>query len=129
MNFPLLITYYIGVVTVHGSISISANQLLIFKTTFYILTIASLWLITVGALLHSMHAFSVQSGISKSIADGSIYMGVLALSIVVALTIISPGLLLLQPVRLWRVLQAERQALTPRQRFRGRLSFRRMLFA
>lgn len=107
------------VVTVHGSISISANQLLIFKTTFYILTIASLWLITVGALLHSMHAFSVQSGISKSIADGSIYMGVLALSIVVALTIISPGLLLLQPVRLWRVLQAERQALTPRQRFRA----------
>jgi calcium permeable stress-gated cation channel len=108
---------------VHGSISISGNQLLIFKMTFFILTIASLWLITVGALLHSLHAFSVPSGISQSVANGSIYMGILALSIVIGLAIIFPALLLLQPVRLWHVLQAERQALTPRQRFRGRLIF------
>jgi calcium permeable stress-gated cation channel len=50
-------------------------------------------------------------------------MSILALSIVISLAVISPALLLLQPVRLWRVLRAERQALTPRQRFRGRLIF------
>lgn len=120
---------YAGIVNLHGSISISENQLLIFKTTFFILTAASLWLVTIGALLHAIYAFSVGSGMSKSVANGSVYMGILALTIVISLAIILPALLLLQPVRLWHVLQAEHQALTPRQRFRGKLILHRTLFA
>lgn len=46
-------------------------------------------------------------------------MSILALSIVVNVAIIFPALLLLQPFRLWRVIRTERQAVTPRQRFRG----------
>jgi hypothetical protein len=87
--------------------------------TFFILTVAPLWLITVGALMYAMQAFSIQSQISKYVAHGAIYMGILALSIVVIVAIAFPALLLLQPARLWHVLQAERQAITPRERFRG----------
>ena len=129
MSLILLITCcHTGVADVHGSISISGSQLLIFKTTFTILTVASLWLITIGALLHSIYAFSVGSEISKSVANGSIYMGILALSIVIGLAIIFPALLLFQPMRLWRVLQAELRAVTPRQRFRGTLIFPSIFF-
>ena len=119
----LIICCHSGVANLHGSISVSGNQLLVFKATFTILTVASLWLIITGALLHSVYAFSVGSGISKSVADGSIYMGILALSIIISLAIVSPALLLFQPLRLWRVIQAELQALTPRQRFRGKSYF------
>lgn len=46
-------------------------------------------------------------------------MSAMALSIIVQVAIIIPGLLLLQPVRLWKLVREERQAVTPRQRFRG----------
>lgn len=50
-------------------------------------------------------------------------MTVLGLTIVTNVALIVPGLLLLQPMRLWNVLKAERQAITPRQRFRGEFSW------
>jgi len=46
-------------------------------------------------------------------------MSILALALVLNVAIIFPACLLLQPFRLWRVLRAEKQAVTPRQRFRG----------
>jgi hypothetical protein len=110
----------IGVANIHGSVSISGGQLMVFKATFFILTsVAAIWLIAVGALLFALRAFTFNSQVSQSVANGSIYMSILALSIVVNVAIIFPALLLLQPIRLWRVLRAERQAVTPRQRFRG----------
>jgi calcium permeable stress-gated cation channel len=109
-----------GAAKVRGSITISGGQLLIFKTTFYVLTIvATLWLLTIGGLLFSLHSFSTGSGEAGSVADGSIYIMALALSVLMQLAIIVPGLLLLQPGRLWNVTRAERNAVTPRQRFRG----------
>ncbi|KAF8079018.1 hypothetical protein FPV67DRAFT_1467201 [Lyophyllum atratum] len=108
------------VANVHGSISISGGQLFVFRITFFILTsVAALWLITVGAILFSLRAFSSNSGTSQSVANGSIYMSILALSIILNVAIIFPALLLLQPFRLWHVLRDERQAVTPRQRFRA----------
>ncbi|KII94048.1 hypothetical protein PLICRDRAFT_101453 [Plicaturopsis crispa FD-325 SS-3] len=107
-------------VNVRGSISISAGQLLVFKTTFFILTIiAAIWLITVGALIFSLQAFSSGSGETSTVANGSIYISALALVIVVNVAIIYPALLMLQPFRLRRVLKAEKNAVTPRQRFRA----------
>ncbi|TFK41946.1 hypothetical protein BDQ12DRAFT_645286 [Crucibulum laeve] len=105
---------------IHGSISISGNQLLTFKITFFVLAaVGTIWLVAVGALLFAFQAFSEGSGESKSIANGSIYMSILLLTIVINVAIIFPACLLLQPFRLWKVLKAERHAITPRQRFRA----------
>ncbi|KAH9486372.1 hypothetical protein JR316_0000436 [Psilocybe cubensis] len=110
----------LGVAKIHGSVSISGNQLLVFKISFFILAaIGAVWLIAIGAILFSMQAFSTDVNTTKTIATGAIYMSVLALAIVINIAIIFPALLMLQPIRLWRVLRAEKQALTPRQRFRA----------
>ncbi|KAG6842425.1 hypothetical protein C0991_007555 [Blastosporella zonata] len=108
------------VADVSGSISVSGGQLFVFKVTFFILTsVATLWPIAVGALIYSLQAFDSHSGVAKSIASGSIYMSILALAIIFNVAVIFPALLLLQPSRLWRVLRDEKQAVTPRQRFRA----------
>ncbi|KAG6868499.1 hypothetical protein C0993_002037 [Termitomyces sp. T159_Od127] len=105
---------------VYGTISISGGRLFVFKVTFYILaSVATLWLIAVGALLYSFQAFNLHDEVAKSVASGSIYMAILALAIIFTVAVIFPALLLLQPFRLWNVLRDERQAVTPRQRFRA----------
>lgn len=109
-----------GVATIHGSISVSGNQFFVFKITFFVLTmVVTVWLVAIGAILFSMRPLSANSGSAESIANGSIYMAVLCLAIIFNIAIIVPACLLLQPFRLWRVVRAERQAITPRQRFRG----------
>ena len=100
--------------------SVSANQLIIFKTAFYLLTfIAAIWLTAVGAILYAFGALSTNTSRAKTISDGAIYIPVLLLAIVINVAIISPALLMLQPLRLRRVLRNEKEAVTPRQRFRG----------
>lgn len=94
---------------------------MVFKFTFFVLTImAAVWLVAIGALLFAMRAFSVGRLMTQSIADGLIYMSALVLTIVFTAVIVLPGLLLLQPVRLWHIIRAQRHAVTPRQRFRGK---------
>ncbi|KAK7029822.1 MPN domain-containing protein [Favolaschia claudopus] len=110
---------------IRGSVSVSGTQLFVFQTMFYVLAgIAAVWLITVGALIYTLHPFNTAGaggvdGRSEGVANGAIYMAILALSVVFTCAIIFPGLLLLQPVRLWTVLRAEKRAVTPRQRFRA----------
>lgn len=109
-----------GATGLRGTISISSGQLLVFKLTFFILTaVAAIWLILVGALLFAAQAFSAGTSTSQTVANGSIYMSALAMVIVLNVAVIFPALLMLQPVRLWRLTRAEREALTPRQGFRG----------
>lgn len=50
-------------------------------------------------------------------------MGPLAFTLILMVWFIFPGLLLLQPFRLWRVTLMEKDAITPRQRFRGMCYF------
>ncbi|KAI0073700.1 hypothetical protein K474DRAFT_1666269 [Panus rudis PR-1116 ss-1] len=103
-----------------SSPSISGSQLSTFKRTFYVLTIIALvWLFGIGAVLISMDAFNSSSHEAASIANGTVYMSAFAMMLVMNVAVIFPGLLLLQPVRLWRVVRAEREAVTPRQRFRA----------
>jgi hypothetical protein len=71
--------------------------------------------------LFALEAFGDGVGLMKTIATGSVYMGTFAFFIVVSAAVIVPGLLLLQPLRLWSVLRSEKDALTPRERFRGEL--------
>ncbi|CAK5270978.1 unnamed protein product [Mycena citricolor] len=105
---------------IRGNVSRSSTQLFVFQLTFYILFgIGAIWLITVGALIYALQQFNTGPGRSTSVADGSIYMAILALSVIFTAAIIFPGFLLLQPFRLWHVLKAEKRAITPRQKFRA----------
>ncbi|KAJ3499739.1 hypothetical protein NLJ89_g10066 [Agrocybe chaxingu] len=108
------------VATIHGSVSISGNQLLIFKITFFVLTfVGTVWIVAIGAILFSMQALNTDSSPTKSIANGAVYISVLCLALVFNVAVIFPACLLLQPFRLWHVLRAEKHAVTPRQRFRA----------
>ncbi|TFK77484.1 hypothetical protein BDN72DRAFT_46203 [Pluteus cervinus] len=109
-----------GVLTVHGSSSISAGQLFTFKVIFYLFTFASgLWIVAVGAILFGLQSLIEGESRVETIANGSVYMGLLAMAIIINIAIIFPALIVLQPFRLWRVAKAERSAVTPRQRFRA----------
>ncbi|KAF5392490.1 hypothetical protein D9757_002324 [Collybiopsis confluens] len=116
----LALTFVRWIVNVQGSVSISDGQLLIFKTTFLFMTVVvGLLLLTIGGLLFAIEAFSSGTTPGQAVADGSIYMTVLATAIIFQVAIIIPGLLLLQPRRLWNVVRAEKRAITPRERFRA----------
>ncbi len=102
------------------TVSVSGSKLLQFKTMFYVLLgVAGIWLFATGAILFSINAFSVGLDETSAVANGAIYMSAFALVLVLNVAIIFPGLLLLQPIRLLKVMRAERAAVTPRQRFRG----------
>ncbi|KAH8835622.1 hypothetical protein DL96DRAFT_1454607 [Flagelloscypha sp. PMI_526] len=103
-----------------GTISISGSQVLLFRATFWVLTgVGAIWLIAVGALIYSIRPFDIGTNAASDVANGSIYMAVIALALVLNVAIILPGLLLLQPLRLWRVTRAQKRSITPRQRFRA----------
>ncbi|KAF9245897.1 hypothetical protein BU15DRAFT_40651 [Melanogaster broomeanus] len=102
------------------SASVSAVQFFALKLTCTILTFAvAVWTVVAGALLFALEAFNEGVGLAPTIAAGSVYMGAFALVIVISAAVIVPGLLLLQPFQLWTVLRSEKDALTPRQRFRA----------
>ena len=112
-----------GAAGLRGTVSVSSGQLLVFKITFFILTtVATIWLIAVGALLFALPVFNAGGPKSQTVANGSIYMSALAMVIVLNVAVIFPALLLLQPLRLWQVRRAEKDAVTPLQTFRGELS-------
>jgi hypothetical protein len=103
-----------------GSISISAGQLIVIKAMFYLIVgVAVIGLIVAGALLYAFSALSNGTRVSKTVADGSIYIAILVLAILINIAIVSPALLMLQPLHLRQVLRAEKTARTPRQRFRA----------
>jgi hypothetical protein len=103
-----------------GTISVSAGQRIVIKAMFYmIVAISVIGLVAAGALLYAFGALSEGTRVSETVADGSIYIAILLLAIVINVAITSPALLMLQPLRLRRILSAERVAKTPRQRFRG----------
>ena len=119
---PLILNQFTGATNVYGYISISASQLFAFKFTFFLAVMITVWLIFVGAFLFSLQAFSIDGTEAISVANGSISTSVLMLAIVTTFVVISPGLFLLQPKHMLQVIRAQRDAVTPRQRFRGELS-------
>ncbi|KAG8742653.1 hypothetical protein FRC10_001136 [Ceratobasidium sp. 414] len=103
-----------------GAISVSATRFRAFKATFYVLVfVATAWIIAVGALIFGLHAFDTSTARAGTVADGATYIAVLLMVIVLNAAVIAPGLLMLQPVRLWKVWRARRKAVTPRQHFRA----------
>ena len=77
----------------------SQSRALVFKITFYIFTlITGIWLFTAGSLLYALRAFEVGLGETETIANGLIYMSPLALSLILMVWLIFPGLFLLQPM-------------------------------
>ena len=90
------------------------------KAMFYVVVcVAVIGLIAAGALLFAFGALSRGTRASKTVADGSIFIAILVIAIIINVAIASPALLLLQPFHLRHVLRAEKTARTPRQRFRG----------
>jgi hypothetical protein len=105
---------------------VSGSQLAAFKTIFFALTVvAGIWLMAVGAVLFAVESFQNDAHAARAVANGSIIMTALALTLVINVAIISPALSMLQPFRLWRVTRAEKMAITPRQRFRGKFEAKR----
>ncbi|CAE7207304.1 unnamed protein product [Rhizoctonia solani] len=103
-----------------GPASISAERLRTFKATFYMLTFAATtWIIAAGALIFGVEAFNDKSQRSRTVADGTTYIAVLLMVIILNAAVIAPGLQLLQPIRLWKIYRAKRKVITPRQRFRS----------
>ena len=95
--------------------------MIVFKVVFWILTfVAGVFLVLVAALLFAAPNFSAGVSTWQSVADGSIYISTLAMLICLSMAFIFPAILMLQPLRLWRLRKAEREALTPRQNFRGK---------
>jgi calcium permeable stress-gated cation channel len=106
------------------TISISSGQRIVIKAMFYVVTfVAVIGLATAGALLYAFGALSQGTRMSETVADGYVYITVLVLAVIIVVLATSPALLVLQPLRLRRVLRAERVAKTPRQRFRGMIAF------
>src|SRR5205807_4468408 len=92
------------------------------KLVFYTLAVVvAAFTITVGALLFALEAFSLGDDIAKTVSIGYVYMGAFAFVLIINVAVIYPGLMLLQPFRLWSILHSERDAVTPRQRFRGKI--------
>jgi hypothetical protein len=90
------------------------------KLVFYTITVVvAAFTITAGALLFALEAFSLEVNIAKTVATGCVYMSAFAFVLVINVAVLFPGLMLLQPFRLWGVLHSEQDAVTPRQRFRG----------
>ncbi|KAG8689807.1 hypothetical protein FRC11_000472, partial [Ceratobasidium sp. 423] len=103
-----------------GPASVSGERLRSFKATFYVLTfVATAWIIAAGALIFGVEAFANRSQRSMTVADGTTYIAVLLMVIILNAAVIAPGFQILQPVRLWRMYRAKRKAITPRQRFRA----------
>ncbi|KAK2461512.1 hypothetical protein APHAL10511_005975 [Amanita phalloides] len=105
--------------SIYGYISISAGQFFVLKFTLVSSLMVTIWLVVIGALLYSLEAFSADITEALSVADGSISTSVLMLAIITSFVIISPGLLLLQPRHVLRTTRAQRDAITPRQKFRA----------
>ncbi|KAG2120632.1 uncharacterized protein F5147DRAFT_662683 [Suillus discolor] len=103
-----------------GVVSVSGVRMLAVKLVFYTITVVvAAVTITAGALLFALEAFSHGVDIAKTVATGCVYMSVFAFVLIINVAVLFPGLMLLQPLRLWSVLHSEQDAVTPRQRFRA----------
>ncbi|CAG7846308.1 SubName: Full=Uncharacterized protein {ECO:0000313/EMBL:CCA69647.1} [Serendipita indica DSM 11827] len=103
-----------------GSVSVTVVRIKAFKAVFWVIVIvAGVWLVAAASLLFGAHALDQRSNEAPSIANGSIAVALLLLLITINIAIIVPGLLLLQPVRLWKQYRRKKKAVTPRQHFRA----------
>lgn len=84
--------------------------------------VSAVWFIAVAAVIFSAQAFSDGQQRSQTVAIGAIYFSAFLMAMVLTVMTICPALLVLQPLRLLKVLHAYRDSITPRQRFRGMFS-------
>lgn len=95
-------------------------RLTAFKGVFAVLVIiCGVWLVALGGILFATDSFNGGQHRPAAVSEGMVYIAILLMLITINLAIIAPGLLMLQPVRLWKTWKAQKTAVTPRQRFRG----------
>ena len=103
-----------------GAVSVTVVRIKAFKAVFWVIVIvAGVWLVAAASILFGAHALDERSSQAPSIANGSVAIALLLLLITINVAIIVPGLLLLQPVRLWKQYRRKKKAVTPRQHFRA----------
>ncbi|KAG8822531.1 hypothetical protein FRC17_009553 [Serendipita sp. 399] len=103
-----------------GAVSVTAVRIKAFKAVFWVIVIVSgIWIVAAASILFGAHALDTQQREAPTIANGTIAMAIFLLFITINIAIIVPGLLLLQPVRLWKMHRRKKRALTPRQQFRA----------
>ena len=103
-----------------GAVSVSVARLKAFRATFWVFVIVGgIWIVTAGSLIVGLKGIDDGNNASSSIANGAVTTAIFLLIIMLNIAIIVPGLLLLQPVRLWKLWKAKKRARTPRQLFRG----------
>jgi TRAP-type C4-dicarboxylate transport system permease small subunit len=106
-----------------GAVSVSVARLKAFKAVFWVLVIvAGIWVVAVGALIVGASGLDDGRSTTSKIANGSVTTAIFLFIILLNIAVIAPGLLLLQPVRLWKSWKAKKRARTPRQLFRGQWS-------
>ncbi|CAK9784277.1 hypothetical protein CC85DRAFT_327652 [Cutaneotrichosporon oleaginosum] len=88
--------------------------------TYLLLIIGTIWVITLGAILYGIDAYTENVGKAAAVADGVMFITWLSLVLVINLCIL-PGAAALQPQRLLRWVVQRRRAVTPRQRFQHNL--------
>lgn len=91
-----------------------------FKAIFAVIVIiCGVWLVVLGGLLFATDAIANAQNRAAIVSEGTVYIAILLMLILFNLAVIAPGLLLLQPVRLWKTWRAQKKAISPRQQFRG----------
>ncbi|KAG8981245.1 hypothetical protein FRC05_004147 [Tulasnella sp. 425] len=104
----------------NGKPSVSTMRLTAFKGVFAVLVIiCGVWLVALGGILFATDSFNGGQHRPAAVSEGMVYIAILLMLITINLAIIAPGLLMLQPVRLWKTWKAQKTAVTPRQRFRA----------
>ncbi|KAG9015185.1 hypothetical protein FRB94_004304 [Tulasnella sp. JGI-2019a] len=103
-----------------GKPSVATTRLAEFEAIFTVLVvICGVLLVVIGGILFATSALANGSAQGTTVAEGAVYIAILMMLIMFNLAIIAPGLLLLKPVRLWKLIRQQRKSITPRQNFRA----------
>lgn len=103
-----------------GAVSVTVVRIKAFKAVFWVIVIvAGVWIVTAASLIFGARALDTQTRTASSVANGSVAAALFLFLITINLAIIVPGLLLLQPIHLWRMRRRQKRATTPRQHFRA----------
>lgn len=97
----------------------SEGKFATYKTVVNVFSVAGgIWLIAVSSVIFATPAFTENTPGTQLVADGSIYMTFIAFQVAL-ISLVVPPILAIRPLRLWRLLRQQRDAVTPRQMFRA----------
>ncbi|BEI96214.1 hypothetical protein CcaverHIS631_0111630 [Cutaneotrichosporon cavernicola] len=85
--------------------------------TYLLLVVGTVWVIALGAILYGMDAYAENTHKASSVGDGIMFIAWQGVVLVIILSIILPGIAIIQPRRLINWVVKRRNVVTPRQLF------------